>query len=76
MKEVHSFVVYSTDKTSYIVPESQYVQPKNLKHTWLIDGEYEICNKKIKLGHYLEKSEDIDKLIRALIMEKPNGERK
>ena len=73
MKEVHSFAVYSTDKDSFIVPEALYKEPKNLKHIWLIDGEYEICTKKVKLAKYLEHSDDIVKLLNALVMEIPNA---
>lgn len=73
MKEVHSFAVYSTEKNSYIVPEAQYKEPKNLKHIWLIDGEWEICDKKIKLARYLEKSDDIVKLLQAMVAENPNA---
>jgi hypothetical protein len=73
MKEVYSFAVYSTSKNSYIVPESQYKEPKDLKHIWLIDGEYEICTKKVKLARYLGQSDDIVKLLNALVMEIPNA---
>lgn len=72
---MHKFYVYSTKTDSFIVPQSKF-RCKDPIHKWSLEGEFEICNKRIKLPRYISKMEEIDKIISHLIEEVPNEETK
>ena len=59
------FIIYTTKTNSYIVPEETKL-PKNFDHSFEIECEVPICDKKIKLAKKVEKIDDVAGIIQNL----------
>lgn len=67
-----SFIVYSTKRDSFIVPAKKF-KCNSTVYKWTLDGDFEICTRRIKLPRYIDKVEMIDTIIAHLVEEVPNA---
>ena len=62
------YTVYSTKKSSYIQPSERKV-PSTAIHQWEIETDYTICDKKLKLSGHISRIEQIEDLIKKLLID-------
>lgn len=72
--EKYTFVIYTTEKNSYIVPKEKAKLPKKFTNSYELDAPYMIVDKKVKLPAKVTKIEDVSGIIAALIHELTDDE--
>ena len=65
--EKYTFVIYTTEKNSYIVPKEKTKLPKKFTNSYELDAPYMIVDKKVKLPAKVTKIEDISGIIASLV---------
>ena len=60
------FIIYTTSKNSYIVPED-FALPKKFTNSYEIEAPYAIVDKKVKLPAKVTKIEDVSGVIASLV---------
>lgn len=63
------YVIWTTDKASWIAPADKAKLPKAFTNSYEIETEVSICDKKIKLPRKVLKLDDVSGLISRLTYE-------
>lgn len=63
---MQTFIIWTTKKNSYMAPIEKAKLPKSFEHSFEIECDVPICDKKVKLPRKIEKIEHISGLIQNL----------
>ena len=70
---MNTYIIYTTKSNSYIVPKDQF-KAKQFSHSYEIDTDLLLCDKKVKLPVRITEAEQIGSTLKLLCVEVPHDE--